>query len=112
MARLREHARRTHDAYVLDGKALWGLSIFCALDEVGSASLDVLLERFASYRVVHLPTVGQLVAAGFQLLPSFRRPHHTVRLADDSEGTVKRLLDALGPAEANPYHGRRRPGRR
>lgn len=112
VARLREHARRTHDAYVLDGKALWGVSVFCALDDVGSASLDALLERFASYRVVHLPTVGQLAAAGFELLPSFRRPHYTVRLADDSEGTLKTLLDALGPAEANPYHGQRRPGRR
>jgi hypothetical protein len=96
--RLREHARRTHDA-------------FCALDDVGTASIDTLLRRFASYRVVHLPTVGQLVAARFDLLPSFRRPHFTVRLEDDGDPSLTRLLDALGPPEANPYHGRQRQGR-
>lgn len=108
--RLREHARRTHDAYVLDGEPL-GLSVFCALDDVGAASLDALLRRFASYRVVHLPTVGQLIAFGFDLLPSFRRPHFTVRLEDDGDRSLTRLLEALGPAGANPYHGRQRPGR-
>jgi hypothetical protein len=57
---------------------------------------------------VHLPTVGQLVAAHFDLLPSFRRPHFTVRLEDDGDRSLTRLLDALGPPEANPYHGRQR----
>lgn len=109
--RLREHARRTHDAYVLDGQPLWGVSVFCALDDVGTASIDTLLRRFASYRVVHLPTVGQLLTARFDLLPSFRRPHFTVRLEDDDDGSLTRLLDALGPPEANPYHGRQRQGR-
>jgi hypothetical protein len=109
--RLREHARRTHDAYVLDGRALWGVSVFCALDDVGPASIDTLLRRFASYRVVHLPTIGHLSAAGFELLPSFRRPHFTIRLEDDRERSIGRLLDALGPAGANPYHGRHRQGR-
>ena len=110
--RLREHARRTHDAYLLDGEPLWGVSVFCALDDVGPASLDFLLRRFASYRVVHLPTVAQIVTAGFDLLPSFRRPHFTVRLANDGDDGLWRLVDALGPGEANPYHGRQRPGRR
>ncbi len=111
VGRLRQHARRTHDAYVLDGQPLWGVSVFCALDDIGTASIDALLRRFASYRVVHLPTVGQLAASGFDLLPSFRRPHFTVRLVDDGDRSLTRLLDALGPAGANPYHGRQLPGR-
>jgi hypothetical protein len=111
VGRLREHARRTHDAYVLDGQPLWGVSVFCALDDVGTASIDTLLRRFSSYRVVHLPTVGQLAAAGFELLPSFRRPHFTVRLEDDGERSVTLLLATLGPPGANPYHGRQRQGR-
>lgn len=111
VGRLREHARRTHDAYMLDDQPLWGVSVFCALDDVGTASIDTLLQRFASYRVVHLPTVGQLVASGFELLPSFRRPHFTVRLEDDGERSLTGLLEALGPPGANPYHGRQRPGR-
>jgi hypothetical protein len=38
-----EHAQRTADAYTLDGDPLWGVSVFCALDDVGPGSLDALL---------------------------------------------------------------------
>ena len=110
--RLAEHARRTHQAYVLDGEPLWGISVFCALDDVGPGSLDSLLRRFASYRVVHLPPVAQLHEGGFDLLPSFRRPHFTVRLDGDGRDHLDRLLAALGPAAPNPYHGPQRPKRR
>ena len=67
-ANLTSHARRTHAAFSLDGQPLWGVSVACALDDIGSASLDGLLRRFASYRAVHLPTVGQLTAAGFDVV--------------------------------------------
>ena len=76
----------------------------CALDDVGPASLDGLLRRFASYHVVHLPHAGELRIAGFQLLPSFGRPHYTVRLSGDDRAELARLVDALGPAQANKYH--------
>jgi len=112
LAKLAMHARRTHDAYVLDGAPLSGISVYCALDHVGTASLDGLLRRFASYRVVHLPRMGQLLRAGFPLLPSFGRPHYTIRLDGDDPPGLTRLLEALGPAEANKYHRRERPGRR
>jgi hypothetical protein len=112
VAKLAMHARRTHDAYVLDGEPLWGISAYCALDDVGPASLDGLLRRFASYRAVHLPRMGQLLRAGFPLLPSFGRPHYTIRLGGDDPAGLTRLLDTLGPAEANKYHRRERPGRR
>ena len=62
LAKLTMHARRTHDAYVLDGEPLWGISVYCALDDVGPASLDGLLRRFASYRAVHLPRMDDLGA--------------------------------------------------
>lgn len=109
LAKLAAHA---HDAYVLDGEPLWGISVYCALDDVGPGSLDGLLRRFASYRAVHLPRTGQLRRAGFPLLPSFGRPHYTIRLDGDDPAGLTRLLDALGPAEANKYHRRERPGRR
>jgi len=112
LAKLTMHARRTHDAYVLDGESLWGISVYCALDDVGPASLDGLLRRFASYRAVHLPRTDQLRRAGYLLLPSFGRPHFTIRLDGDDPAGLTRLLDALGPAEANKYHRRERPGRR
>lgn len=110
--KLVRHAGRTHDAFTLDGEPLWGVSVFCALDDVGPGSLDSLLSRFASYRVVHLPTAGAIRAAGFDLLPTFGRPHFTVQLPSGDLAPVADLLQALGPDEPNPYHGSTRPRRR
>jgi hypothetical protein len=83
-------------------------SVFCALDDIGPASIEGLWQRFASYPVVHLPTAGAIADAGFELLPTFRRPHYTVRLASDDDDELDRLLDAFGRAQSNPYHGSRR----
>jgi len=107
--KLEAHAARTQGVYVLDGQPLLGVSVFCALDDIGPASLDGLLQRFAPYRVVHLPLAGHLREVGFELLASFHRPHFTVKLRALDE--LPRLLNALGKTEPNPYHGRR-PGRR
>ncbi len=110
--RLAGHARRTYDAFVLDGQPIWGVSVFCALDDIGPASLEGLLRRFSSYRVVHLPTVGALMTAGFEFLATFGRPHFTVQLSSSDEPHLSRLVNALGTAETNPYHGGNRSGRR
>ena len=102
---IRSHARRTHRLYCLDGAPLWGISVFGVLDQEGPASRDGLLAgRLVSYEQVHSPSVGVLVDAGFALLPSFRRPHFTIRIEDDSSAEAARLLDLLGPAEENPYN--------
>jgi len=106
------HARRTYDAFVLDGEPIWGVSVFCALDDIGPASLEGLLRRFSSYRAVHLPTVGELMIAGFELLPTFGRPHFTVQLSSSDKPQLSRLANALGTVETNPYHGGNRSGRR
>ena len=90
--------------------------MFCALDVRGPASLHGLLSgRLSTYRAVHTPTVGQIVEAGFTLLPTFARPHYTLRLPDASADDLKRLLAVLGPTRENPYHPpveRRRRGSR
>ena len=44
--------------YVLDGAPLWGISVYCALDDVGPASLDGLLRRLASYRAARTTRSG------------------------------------------------------
>ena len=103
--KLQGHARRTHRAWSLDGEPLFGVSVFCALDADGPASLDGLLAgRLRTYRVVHQCQAGDLLAAGFALLPTAGRPHYTVVLASDGEGEVGRLLARLGPPRDNPYH--------
>ena len=98
LASLRTDARRTARRFCLDGEPLLGISVSAALDvPLDDLLSDVPMFRFAS---VHCPTVAQLHE--FQLVPTFRRPHFTVRLhsADDLELT--KLLTALGPAQANP----------
>lgn len=108
VAKLRTHSRRTQTYYELDGQPLFGVSVFCALDERGAASLDGLLaSRMVSYPIVHLPTAGALLDAGFELLPSFGRPHYTLRLATVDEPEIERLLDALGPPQPTRIMGAR-----
>jgi hypothetical protein len=81
-----------------------GCLSLCALDDIGPASLEGLLRRFWSYRTVHLPTAGRLLEAGFELLPSFARPHFTLRLIIANEAELDRLVAALGPEKSNRYH--------
>lgn len=103
VGKLRRHAERTARAWALDGRPLFGISVFAVLD----VTLDDLLRRrFTSFRAVHMPSVGRLADGQFELLPTGRRPHFTVRLqsADDSE--LDRLLAALGAAQPNPQYAR------
>jgi hypothetical protein len=110
--KLRRHARRTHRAFELDGAPVYGVSVFCALDDLGPASLDGLLSsRLVTYRWVHAPPAGQLTAAGFTLLATFARPHYTLLLSQATDDVLMRLEAALGPPSENPYHQRGRPGR-
>ena len=100
--KLASHALRTARAWSLDGDPLLGISVFAVVDR----PLDVLLrERFATFRTVYLPTVAILFDAGFELLPTGRRPHFTVRLRRVDEPEVARLLVAFGPASDNPAYG-------
>ena len=102
---IRSHARRMNRLYCLDGSPLWGVSVFGALDLVGRASRDGLLSgRLVTYEQVHMPIAQAVTDAGFVLLDSFRRPHLTLCLADDSVDEANRLLNALGPPQENPYN--------
>jgi hypothetical protein len=109
LTKLEGHSRRTNAAYCLDGQPVWGVSVFAALDDIGPASLDGLLAaRLGSYRLVQMPTVSELAAAGFEfLLPTFGRPHFTLLLSSNSELELRKLLKALGSPQHNPYHGPR-----
>jgi hypothetical protein len=73
---LRSAAHRTARRFSLDGEPLLGISVAAALD----VSLDALVSRapLLRFEYVYAPTVAQL--QGFQLLPTFGRPHFTVGL--------------------------------
>jgi hypothetical protein len=101
--KLRMHAQRTARAWSLEGQPLLGISVFAVLD----MPLDELLSRrFATFRTIHLLTVGRPREHGFELLPTGQRPHYTVRLQQTGELELKRLLDALGTARPNPQYAR------
>lgn len=116
--KLRQHARRTARAWSLDGHALLGISVFCALDDIGPASLDGLLTgRLCTYGRIHICAAGALRALGAELLPTGQRPHFTVHLGDDDDRQLAELLACFGAAQDNrpdtPGRLRRRgrPGR-
>ena len=111
IARLTKHALRTAQFWDLDGEPLFGVSVLCALDDVGPASLPDVLTQLGTYPTVHLTTAGRLDAAGFELLPTAARPHFTVRTAGAEPQEMEQLLVALGEARDNEYRTHPRRGR-
>lgn len=113
MFKLQTHARRTARAWCLDGAPLFGISVFCALDDIGPASLHGLLNgRLRTYRCVHQCPVSALRLIGVDLLPTGHRPHFTAVIASDGESELRRLLACLGQPRENrlrtlPGRGRR-----
>lgn len=96
------HARRLNRLFLLDGGPLWGISVFVALESTGPASVEGILQgRLPSYPSVYLPTVGALREAGFDLLPTFTRPHFTVLMSGPELAPA--LFEALGELRDNPY---------
>lgn len=103
--KLRANARRTHRAWSLDGKPLFGVSVFCVLDDLGPASLPGILSgRLVTFRKVHVTRAETLVSAGFSMLATGGRPHYTVVLATDQDDELGRLLACLGPPKDNRYY--------
>lgn len=100
--KLRRHALRTARAWSLDGNPLFGVSVFAAVD---MPVPSLLRARFGSFRTVHLTTVGELTHS-FELLPTGRAPHYTVRLRSAEEPELAMLLAVLGPARDNPEYGK------
>jgi hypothetical protein len=101
---LQTHAKRLQRLYELDGEPVLGISVFVVLDDVGPASeRGILGGRLRSYPSIYRSSVGSVTAAGFELLPTFTRPHFTIVLP--ALETVSDLATALGPLLANPYAG-------
>jgi hypothetical protein len=101
---LQTHAKRLQRLYELDGVPVLGISVFVVLDDVGPASeRGILAGKLRSYPSVYQSTVRRLAGAGFELLPTFTRPHFTIVLP--TLEAVSDLATALGPLLANPYAG-------
>lgn len=103
--KLRRHAERTARAWSLDGRPLYGISVFAVLDMPLD---DLLRQRLANFRAIYLPTVARLAGHGFELLPTGQPPHFTVRLRHADGPELDRLLAALGDLRSNPQYAKER----
>jgi hypothetical protein len=100
---LREDTQATAQIWSLDRRPLFGISVAAAID----VSLRELLRTrrtLSQFPVIHTPTVAEL--RDFQLLPTFRHPHFTVRLQSGDDLELAQLLAALGPPQVNPEYRR------
>lgn len=101
---LRSHARRLNRLYVLDGAAVFGVSVFVASGDIGPTSeRTILSKKLHSYPTIYRATVGRVLDAGLDLLPTFAAPHFTVVIP--SLDAVDALAAAFGDLVRNPYAG-------
>lgn len=63
--------------------------------------------RLRSRRTYAIVGVGELLEAGFTLLPTFNAPHYSVVLPSYTPAYAARLVEVLGEVKPNPYHERR-----
>src|ERR1700677_568250 len=85
-----------HDAF-----GFFGLSVFAAIDvELGELcrSQEALLRP----KKIRTTTFGDLKSAFFPVLPTFKRPHYSIVLADLEDGTIERLDRCFALPIENP----------
>lgn len=62
--------------------------------------------RLRSRRTYAIIGVRTLLDAGFELLPTFKAPHYSVRLPSYTEASARHLVDVFGAVRPNPFHER------
>jgi hypothetical protein len=92
----------------------WRGSPFVAISaEVATAgwSVDVILagSRLRTRRRYAAAAVADVLAGGFELLPTFVAPHYSVLLPSYDGRSAQRLLDVLGEMKPNPFYVGSRP---
>ncbi|MGE3689447.1 MAG: hypothetical protein AB7J47_24160 [Acidimicrobiia bacterium] len=88
--------------FILDGAPVFGVSVFVAYGDIGPTSERTILSRKPhSYPTIYRTTVGQLLAEGFVVLPTFAEPQYTVLIP--SLDAVDELATAFGNLRRNPY---------
>jgi hypothetical protein len=99
---LRSHSLRLNRLYTLDAAPVFGVSVFVAHSDIGPTSERAILSRkLHSYPSIYRTTVGQLLAQGFAVLPTFAAPHYTALIPNLD--AVAELAAAFGKLVRNPY---------
>lgn len=98
----RIQAQDFFDRYPAWGR--FGLSAYYAEDDAAVDDLaSDLLERFEE---LHVYPLASLLAAGLEVVATFRTPHCTIAFTD-LDGGLRLLEEAEHQVLPNPYHGER-----
>ncbi len=83
--------------------ARWGLSGYFARTD--SEVDDLAAGRLEYFPVLRLYRPGRLAEEGFEIVPTFRRPHVTIAFDGDLDVWIDRLRAVDHEVRSNPYHG-------
>lgn len=101
-----EHARRQQAVYTYGGRPMIAVSVDLTIE---GWSLDrILRERMWSRSTFSTTTVGELHAAGYELVATNAPPHYSVLLLRADEDSARNFLGHFGPTMVNEYKQRRR----
>ena len=83
-----------------EGWGRYGLSAFYARsdDEV----LDLGEDRLDAFATLFVYRLADVIAAGFEVVPTYRSPHVTITFYDDVDTGVARLLEVSHRIVSNP----------
>jgi hypothetical protein len=104
--KLLQAAEREQAVYSWQGRPLACVSVEAVTDQWPLERL--LAEHLATRSTYATTTVGEVLDAGFSLLPTFDVPHYDVVLRNASPDEVAKLMSILSDPIRNPY---RRKGR-
>lgn len=103
--KLVEHALREQGRFSYRGRPMPSMSVDAT---VGGWTVEsILQDRLWSRPSYATTTVGELVGAGYALLPTFEVPHFDVLLPAANRDEAGTLLSLLGAAERNAFRRRR-----
>lgn len=85
----------------------FGLSAYAARTETNV--LDLAQEQLIAFGTLRIYRASALVAAGFEVVPTFRSPHVTITFYDEPELSIARLFEVRHRELRNPF--RREEGR-
>ena len=102
------NADRTRVRYSLAGEPFVAISAEATIAgwDVDTILMGARLRSRSSYAI---SPVGDLIAAGFDLAPTFQAPHYSVLLPSYTQEAAARLVEVFGEVKLNPYSRRRDP---
>lgn len=103
---LLRNADATRRRYSFAGEPLIAVSAEIAVEDW---TVEEILSgpRLRTRRTFATAFAGELVDAGFGLLPSFKAPHYSIQLMSYTESQAEQLIAVLGNTQPNPFFTRR-----